>query len=81
MTKIVLTKWIGTPVTHGRIYIDKERIIEVHESSDGKHCTIVLKAGKDPEYYDVCESFDEVKALIDFEPAVADIVIKGKELS
>ena len=80
MTKIVLTKRI-VGGAGGRIYIDKERILEVHENSTGTHCTIVLKSSsKDPELYEVMEKFDTVKAIMEFDPAVADIVIKGEEL-
>lgn len=84
MTKIVLTKWVGGNAYQkkgGRLYLDKERILEVHESDSKAYCTLVLKGSKDGDYYHVCESFDEVKALIEFEPEVADIVLKGKELS
>jgi hypothetical protein len=82
MTKIVVTKYENyTNKSGGRIYIDKERILEVHEADDKSYCTLIMKSSsKDPSYYHVCESFDDIKAMMEFDPAVADIVIKGNEL-
>ncbi len=81
MTKIVLTSRSMTGNGRGgRIYVDKEKITEVYESESGNGCTIYLNS-KSAEYLQVAETFDEVKALIDYEPEVADIFIKGKELS
>lgn len=57
-----------------RMYIDAHSILEVHESSLNG-CTLVIKNCKD--VYEVSNSFDEVRALIDYDPAVADIVRKG----
>lgn len=83
MTKIVVTKYENyTNKSGGRIYLDKERILEVHEADDKSHCTLVMKSNsKDTEYYQVCESFDTIKAIMEFDPAVADIIRKGEELS
>lgn len=81
MTKIVLTKWSSfSKQKDGRIYIDKERILEVHEDTGSGGCTLVIKHAKENEYYSVCESFDDIKALMEYDPAVADIVMKGNEL-
>lgn len=81
MTKIVLTKWSSfSKQKDGRIYIDKERILEVHEDTSSGGCTLIIKNTKENEYYQVAETFDEVQALIDYDPAVADIVRKGSEL-
>lgn len=81
MTKIVVTKvemFSGKPVRTGRVYLDKEKITEVFEGNG--YCTIYVNS-RTIEYLQVAETFEEVKALIDYEPEVADIFIKGKELS
>ena len=65
----------------GRMYINKDNIIEVHEASSGSHCTLIVRSGrKDPELYQVADPFEVIKALMDYEPEVADIVRKGNEL-
>ena len=83
MTKIVVTKYENyTNKSGGRIYLDKERILEVHEADDKSYCTLVMKSNvKDSAFYHVCESFETIRAMMDFDPAVADIVKKGEELS